>query len=373
MQVGEFAIGHQIGEGAFSKVCLCLNQHTGETNVIKIIKKDGEEAIKAVQQLQREVSVLSQINHPNIVKYYQFIEDETYSYIVMERIEGESMLDFVNNHPLQEERVCQDIFYQICRAIQYLHQRGIAHRDLKLDNIMIDNQYKVKLLDFGLCNFQDSTHLMTTFCGSLCNAPPEIINKTPYDGFAADMWSLGVVLFSLLTKQLPWPMGNQVAMVQAIRCASYVIPNFVPEKAQEIIKGLIRLNPEERWTIKQVLDDQWMSLENRYGLNSTPLQTTSLMTLPSLHPPRPARRRQRYSNVSDLESIKNLGSSRNYAEGTPNISSRTPAPPSLVRPVATPMSLKTSVLTQNRPMAKITAQHLRYKSSSVKPFNLVQA
>lgn len=356
MQIGEFQVGQKIGEGAFSKVHLCTRQGSSEELVMKIMKKDESknENDRAVIQLAREVQVLSQLNHPNIVKYYQFFEDDSNSYIIMEYIEGQSLLDFINGHPQQDQRVCQNIFFQICKAILYLHEKGIAHRDLKLDNIMIDVQYRVKLLDFGLCNFNNSSKLMTTFCGSLCNAAPEILMKIPYDGFKADMWSLGVILYSIMTKTLPWPMNNAMAMIESIKNAVYAIPTFVPPFIEELIRGLLRLDPDERLDIHQVLENKWLSLENRYGVEISPLQTVSLTQLPSLH--HPTRRKQRRCSALDSTVIV----SHTPVPSNSNVAT----PTTIIRPVAQ----QPSVLVQIQ--SKIRNNQLRVRSSSVRPFNL---
>lgn len=343
MQIGDYVIGPQVGAGAFSTVHLCFNHNTGDTRVIKVIQRDVLDSMKEVEQIRREVTIFSQLDHPNIVTYYEYIEEGDLSFIIMERIEGETLLDFINANKLQEEKFYQYVFFQLCKAIQYLHQKGIAHRDIKLDNIMIDKVHNIKLLDFGLCNYQDDA-LLSTFCGSLSNSPPEIINNVPYDGFAVDMWSLGVILYSMLTKQLPWPIGNPSVTVDSIRRASYRIPSYVSYGAQKLIEGLIKVKPEERMTIDQVCEDPWLQA-HQYGITTPDKKSNSLILLQQPHH---NKLRKRNSNATEYP----LKMPANQ----------------LVRPVVNGME----TISKRRPSVISIQRQDRYKANSVKPSIVVK-
>jgi serine/threonine protein kinase len=144
-------------------------------------------------------------------------------------------------------------------ALSYIHDRGIAHRDLKPDNILIDDSDRIKLIDFGLSNFQGEDGLFSTRVGSTCYAAPECFCSDRYDGFKTDCWSCGVVLFTMLTGQVPWVCQNDQKMIDQICKCEYFVPIAVPAAARDLIEKILKADPQERYATDQILNHQWMA------------------------------------------------------------------------------------------------------------------
>jgi serine/threonine protein kinase len=151
------------------------------------------------------------------------------------------------------------IFKQLIDALTYIHARGLAHRDLKPENILIDDHDKIKLIDFGLSNFQAEDGLFGTRVGSTCYAAPECFGHDRYDGFKCDAWSCGVVLYTMLTGQLPWVCHNDQKMIDQIRKGDYFIPATVSDQARDLLEKILRLDPQERFYTEQILSHPWLA------------------------------------------------------------------------------------------------------------------
>ena len=146
--------------------------------------------------------------HPNMIKLYQVLDTDLNIYLVMEYVEGGELFNLVNDQEGLKENDARRLFRQIISGIEYCHQNLVAHRDLKLENILVDRQGNIKIVDFGLSNFMKDGQFLKTGCGSLHYAPPEIIMGKRYTGAEVDTWSCGVILYAMLTGYLPFDEDN---------------------------------------------------------------------------------------------------------------------------------------------------------------------
>ncbi|OHT01073.1 CAMK family protein kinase [Tritrichomonas foetus] len=252
--VGDYILQEPIGSGAYSKVYSAQHKVKDEMIVIKVISKNLIKTTVDIEHLQREVSVMQKLKHPNIVNFYDFIEDSNNYYLEMEYVNGITLLDYVNDSNVLPEPIVIRVFLQLMNAIAYLHSNNIAHRDLKLENVMVDQYKTVKVLDFGFCNYyNDNQQLFTTYCGSLNYAAPEIILQNPYKGCCADIWSLGVILYALVTAELPWPTENVHQMVNCIKEAEFTVPVSISARCSSLIKQMLVADPDNRLTAQEVL------------------------------------------------------------------------------------------------------------------------
>ncbi|EAY00485.1 CAMK family protein kinase [Trichomonas vaginalis G3] len=169
---------------------------------------------------------------------------ELFSYLLQNGV----LADFQIKHMLS----------QLVNALVYLHGRNIAHRDIKPENILIDQDLNVKLADFCLCHSTSNQQMLLTPCGSPFYAPPEIISNIPYDGKKGDMWSLGVVVFTMATGALPWTETNQTQLLQQIVNADYVVPVTVSPNIRHLIQALMDPNPSKRPSAEEVKSLPWM-------------------------------------------------------------------------------------------------------------------
>ena len=255
--IGSYSILNEIGRGATGTVHLARNVNTQQIVCVKIMEKELMNSEENLHFFKREVSILSGLDHPNIVKYYDLLEDSTYYFLFMEYCQGESLQKAIDRPGNLSENYIITVFRQLLSALQYLHETGIGHRDLKPENIIIGPSNAVKLVDFGLST-DNNTQLRTTFCGSLAFAAPECIEREPYLAAKADIWSAGVILYMMATNNLPWNTSNLVHMMKRITQGKYTIPSNVPLGCQDLIKKMLRHNPAERPLASQLLADMWL-------------------------------------------------------------------------------------------------------------------
>lgn len=168
------------------------------------------------------------------------------------------LFEFIQTGGIRSDFQVAKIFFQIVSAVQYCHSRGIAHRDLKPMNILIDENEHVKVCDFGFCNFIDDNLNLQTICGSPCYICPECIQQKQYDGQKGDIWSLGVILYELLTGNIPWDSHNVAAMRKSIITSSFSIPDWMNLSQSSLIKQLLSVNPDERPGCEAILTNNWV-------------------------------------------------------------------------------------------------------------------
>ncbi|OHT05796.1 CAMK family protein kinase [Tritrichomonas foetus] len=269
-QVQDYELLELIGTGAFAfvyKARLITSQQEGENEefidsyfAIKVIPKNKLVEPGDEERLQREIDTMTLLIHESIVALHKsFVDDENY-YLVMDLCSGGTVFTYILSGNRLREPQAATIFRQICEAIEFCHNRGIAHRDLKLQNILFTTFPNIKVSDFGLCGYISDDTKMSTFCGSPCYSAPECINHVDYDGKLADIWSLGVILFELVTSSHPWNVSNVAVMVQQICKAQYTIPAFVTSACADLIDSLLKVKSEERIDIDSIMAHPWMKI-----------------------------------------------------------------------------------------------------------------
>lgn len=192
--------------GTYGKVRMGTHRLTSTRVAIKQIPK----AMSA--SLTREIHHHRQLHHPHIAQMYEVIATESYIWIVTELCCGGELFDYLVEKGRLSEDETRGIFGQLCLAVAYLHESGIVHRDLKLENVLLDEHCRVKLGDFGFTREYDRNALMETFCGTTGYASPEMLQGKKYQGPEVDVWSLGIILYCLLTGTLPFDDDNESVM-----------------------------------------------------------------------------------------------------------------------------------------------------------------
>uniref|UniRef100_A0A8B9GUD4 non-specific serine/threonine protein kinase n=1 Tax=Astyanax mexicanus TaxID=7994 RepID=A0A8B9GUD4_ASTMX len=200
------------------------------------------------------------LNHPNIVKLFEVIETEKTLYLVMEYASGGEVFDYLVAHGRMKEKEARAKFRQIVSAVQYCHQKKIVHRDLKAENLLLDADMNIKIADFGFSNEFTLGSKLDTFCGSPPYAAPELFQGKKYDGPEVDVWSLGVILYTLVSGSLPFDGQNLKELRERVLRGKYRIPFYMSTDCENLLKRLLVLNPVKRGSLEQIMKDRWMNV-----------------------------------------------------------------------------------------------------------------
>ncbi|XP_051265034.1 MAP/microtubule affinity-regulating kinase 3 isoform X2 [Dicentrarchus labrax] len=256
--IGKYRLLKTIGKGNFAKVKLARHIPTGREVAIKIIDKTQLNPT-SLQKLFREVRIMKILNHPNIVKLFEVIETEKTLYLVMEYASGGEVFDYLVAHGRMKEKEARAKFRQIVSAVQYCHQKHIVHRDLKAENLLLDADMNIKIADFGFSNEFTVGGKLDTFCGSPPYAAPELFQGKKYDGPEVDVWSLGVILYTLVSGSLPFDGQNLKELRERVLRGKYRIPFYMSTDCENLLKRFLVLNPGKRGTLEQIMRDRWIN------------------------------------------------------------------------------------------------------------------
>ncbi|XP_062858306.1 MAP/microtubule affinity-regulating kinase 3 isoform X1 [Trichomycterus rosablanca] len=256
--IGNYRLLKTIGKGNFAKVKLARHILTGREVAIKIIDKTQLNPT-SLQKLFREVRIMKILNHPNIVKLFEVIETEKTLYLVMEYASGGEVFDYLVAHGRMKEKEARAKFRQIVSAVQYCHQKHIVHRDLKAENLLLDADMNIKIADFGFSNEFTLSNKLDTFCGSPPYAAPELFQGKKYDGPEVDVWSLGVILYTLVSGSLPFDGQNLKELRERVLRGKYRIPFYMSTDCENLLKRFLVLNPIKRGTLEQIMKDRWIN------------------------------------------------------------------------------------------------------------------
>ncbi|XP_035236834.1 MAP/microtubule affinity-regulating kinase 3a isoform X1 [Anguilla rostrata] len=263
--IGNYRLLRTIGKGNFAKVKLARHILTGREVAIKIIDKTQLNPT-SLQKLFREVRIMKILNHPNIVKLFEVIETEKTLYLVMEYASGGEVFDYLVAHGRMKEKEARAKFRQIVSAVQYCHQKHIVHRDLKAENLLLDADMNIKIADFGFSNEFTMGNKLDTFCGSPPYAAPELFQGKKYDGPEVDVWSLGVILYTLVSGSLPFDGQNLKELRERVLRGKYRIPFYMSTDCENLLKRFLVLNPAKRGTLEvredgenQIMKDRWIN------------------------------------------------------------------------------------------------------------------
>ena len=214
-QIGNYKLGIELGSGAFGKVVLGKHIITGETVAIKILdKKILNKTPEDYDLVKKEMSILKLVKHKYIIQLYEILQTEKYIFIVMEYCEGKDFMDYIISKNNLPESEALKYFQQLINALFYLHSQNIAHRDIKIDNILLDHNKNLKLIDFGLSTKYQENKLLDQPCGTIVYSAPEVLEGKLYHGMLADIWSSGIVLYGMLCGYLPFSEENDKKFIK---------------------------------------------------------------------------------------------------------------------------------------------------------------
>ena len=249
-----YEILYTIGTGTFSQVKLGIHKQTKEYVAVKIISKNRITDKNELSRIKREMSILKKLNHPNIIKIFEIIENENKFYFIMEYATGGELYNYIVSKNVLSENESANFFCQLICGIEYIHKKGISHRDIKPENILLKNDNKIiAITDFGLSNnYSNETPLLKTTCGSPNYTAPEILMGSKYNGVKIDIWSSGVLLFAMVCGYLPFENPNVFLLYNQIKKGDFILPENLSENCKDLIKKILDTNPESRIDINGI-------------------------------------------------------------------------------------------------------------------------
>ena len=260
--IGNYILFDQIGMGTFSKVTRAVHILTEQVVAVKILEKEKIEDDIDVERIIREIEILKNINHPNIAQMYETYSTVHNIYLMMEYVEGGDLFDYINVKSfLSEQKACY-YFRQLIGVIEYLNTMGISHRDIKPENILLDkNKKNIKVIDFGLSNYCPGKNLLHSSCGSPCYASPEMLSGKPYQGITTDIWSSGIVLYSMLVGSLPFDEQELQKLYEQIKIGKFYLPSTLSLEAIDFMKKILVVDPKKRMGLKEIKNHVWFKME----------------------------------------------------------------------------------------------------------------
>jgi serine/threonine protein kinase len=299
---GEYELGRAIGQGAYATARLAMNRTTGERVAVKVYEKYRLLEAQKRKAVRREIAILDQIKHEHIVRFIEAIDSPRHVYIVTEYIGGGSLHALLKkqvNRKL-DENFARHIFAQVCEAIKYLHSNNIIHRDIKIDNILLEGEnelphtpIRVKLIDFGFSTIvtPNEHKKIRVFCGTPSYMAPEIVLKSDFtspdliglSGFAADVWAAGVVLYALLCGTFPFKGLNDRELYRRIIKGVFTTPDHISSTARLLLQKLIEVDIKKRTSIVSALQDSWItqSASSSSTHSSSTASSSSDLNLPA--------------------------------------------------------------------------------------------
>lgn len=280
---GRYELGRVLGHGNFGRVHAARDLRTGRGVAVKVLDKDKMLRTGMMEQIKREIAVMKRVSHPNIVELHEVMATRSKIYLALELVRGGELFARIVRAGRVKEDVARRYFRQLIHAVDFCHARGVYHRDLKLENLLLDDAGNLKVVDFGLSALADharSDGLLHTLCGTPGYVAPEVFRNKGYDGAKADIWSCGVILYVLLAGSLPFPDDNVAAMFRKMSRGDYRCPPWLSTEARRLIPKLLDPDPDTRITIAQLVETPWfnkpsVSRSVRAGATEPPAEPAS--------------------------------------------------------------------------------------------------
>uniref|UniRef100_A0A060T2H0 non-specific serine/threonine protein kinase n=1 Tax=Blastobotrys adeninivorans TaxID=409370 RepID=A0A060T2H0_BLAAD len=387
VRFGDYILGSTLGQGEFGKVKLGWRKDgkQPEQVAIKLIRKDTVPP-KSNREIKvfREINALKILTHPNIVHLEQVIQNDKYIGIVLEYASGGELFDHILTHRYLKDSVACRLFAQLVSGVHYLHSKGIVHRDLKLENLLLDKHKNIIITDFGFANsFKASADgqifdLMSTSCGSPCYAAPElVVSDQKYVGQKVDVWSCGVILYAMLAGYLPFdddpanPDGDNITQLyKYITTTPLTFPEYIQPMPRDLLRKILVPDPNKRVDLATVRAHPWLA-PHAHFLSVTPQEwdrsyvSTSAYKPVAMAPTAPAASVTRSQSMQVKPTMHNTADQfRAYYRpvANPSSSSNLPNPPSVAVPTPVqanstqPMPQPVQAQTQTQAPAQAQAQ-----------------
>lgn len=303
--IGDWDFIRTIGAGSMGKVKLARHNATGEKCAVKIVPRAAklyqrahahdpppnltEEAAQRQKEFEKEVArdkrtiregALGRLLfHPHICRLYEMVPMTNHYYMLFEYVEGGQLLDYIVSHGSLSEKYARKFARGVASALDYCHKNNVVHRDLKIENIMINQKGDIKIIDFGLSNLYSPRSLLKTYCGSLYFAAPELLSAKPYTGPEVDVWSFGVVLYVLVCGKVPFDDPVVSVLHEKIKRGHVEYPSFISKECVSLLSRMLVVDPSKRASLHEVIQHPWMSKGYEYPVPSY-INKRAPLTLP---------------------------------------------------------------------------------------------
>lgn len=260
--LSNFDIGRPLGRGKFGNVYLAREKETKFVVALKVLFKKQIHSTGVEHQVRREIEIQSHLRHPNILRLYGYFHDDARIYLILEYAPKGTLYKALQEQPNKHFDEPQTAMYvkSLASALIYLHERDVIHRDIKPENLLLGYNGELKIADFGW-SVHEPNSKRTTLCGTLDYLPPEMVQGRPHTK-TIDLWSLGVLCYELLVGQAPFVSPDHDETYRKIMKVDYKLPSFVTPAAAHLISKLLKLNPEQRLPLEQVLEHPWIILHS---------------------------------------------------------------------------------------------------------------
>eukprot|EP01017_Pseudomicrothorax_dubius_P042152 TRINITY_DN683_c0_g2_i1.p1 TRINITY_DN683_c0_g2~~TRINITY_DN683_c0_g2_i1.p1 ORF type:complete len:445 (+),score=96.60 TRINITY_DN683_c0_g2_i1:63-1397(+) len=250
-----------LGTGTYAVVRMMVDRREGHRFAVKTYDKAKLGDPRKLKNVQREIEVLRLLDHPNVVKLVGDHETPKQIHLIMELKGQTSLYTYLKGQPGRRlpEKEARIIFRQIVEGLSYCHDQDVIHRDLKLENVVLDEANNVKLIDFGFSICIPPTKLLNIFCGTPSYMAPEIISKTPYKGKPTDVWAAGILLFTLLCGSFPFKGSNDQELFKRIQRGKFEMPQHLGPQVSSLLTRLLQVCPRDRIEAKDLLKDTWLN------------------------------------------------------------------------------------------------------------------
>ncbi|KAL9227780.1 hypothetical protein vseg_003431 [Gypsophila vaccaria] len=259
---GKYELGRLLGYGAFAKVHHARDMRSGQSVAIKIVSRPKVEKLNMTSRVKREVAIMQRLRHPNIIRIIEVLATKTKVHIIMEYAKGGELFAKVAKGRFSED-LARRYFHQLISAVGYCHSRGVFHRDLKPENLLLDDNWDLKVADFGLSAVKvkitencTSTVLYTAL-GTANYVAPDMLAEKGYFGERTDIWSCGVILFLLTAGYLPFTDTNLMRLYRKILKGQFKCPKWMSNELKHFLRRLLDVNPDTRITIEGMINDPW--------------------------------------------------------------------------------------------------------------------
>ncbi|KAI9245314.1 kinase-like domain-containing protein [Sporodiniella umbellata] len=280
--IGNYTLQQSLGKGSMGKVKLGVHNVTGEKIAVKIVPRANLQMFNSASYIQgkteqqinkerareenrevrtiREAHMMMLFKHPNIVGLKDLVIQGPYFYILMDYVGGGQLLHYIVKRQRLSDRRTRLFSRQIVSALDYLHRNSIVHRDLKIENIMVDKSGRhIKIIDFGLSNLFCPERLLTTYCGSLYFAAPELLKANPYSGPEVDIWSLGVVIYVMATGSVPFDDKSMPGLHEKIKKGHVDYPSHLSLDCQDLLSRIFHTDPLQRIVMTDIIHHPWIN------------------------------------------------------------------------------------------------------------------